>query len=164
MRRSTIARARLAAAAALLIAGQGGCGSVCEYGLRGRLYVQGTLGCCGASLFQDVSIGKDDAEVDLSFAKAAGPPPPAHAWLTTSSCTRLFEGTYPPPTGSPAPLCTVYLGPVTPGEVSSRRKVSPGTYRVWVQAWTSAEVPLALQQSVDVGLWGEHCGARAPSL
>lgn len=156
-------RARVALVAALILTIEGGCGSTCEFGLRGRLSVQGTVGCCGAFLWQDVSIGQDVAEVDLAFAKAAGPPPPAHAWLTTSSCTLLFEGTYPP-SGSLSPRCTVYLGPVAPGEVSGRRKVSPGTYRVWVQAWTTAEAPLDLQQSVDVGLWGELCGAHAPSL
>jgi len=151
-------------AAVVLLAVQGGCGSVCDFALRGRLYVQGTLACCGAFLWQDVSIGQDVVEVDLSFAKAAGTPPPAHAWLTTTSCAQLFEGTYPPPSGSPSPRCTVYLGPVTPGEVSSRRKISPGSYRVWVQAWTSAEAPLHLQQSVDVGLWGELCGGAPPHL
>jgi hypothetical protein len=59
---------------------------------------------------------------------------------------------------SPAPRCAVYLGPVSPGEVSPRRKVSPGTYRIWVQAISSSAEPQAC--FLDVGVWGERCGGR----
>lgn len=47
------------------------------------------------------------------------------------------------------------FGPVSPGEVSTRRRVSPGTYRLWAQAFSSS--PEAQAVRVDIGVWGEQC-------
>lgn len=157
---ATLARHGLVAAATLFAAVQVGCGSGCPFGLRDRIHLAGTLGCCGSSFWQDVSIGEGVTEVDLAFLKAGGAPPSAHAWLTTPSCSQLFEGPYPPASGVPSPRCTVFIGPVTPGEVSARHKVEPGTYRVWVQAWTNAETALDLKGKLDVGFWGDVCNGR----
>lgn len=155
----TLARRHVVGAVLLAIL-PGGCGGGgnCSFENLERLAVvlEGPVGCCGGSAWDDVTIGRDDVEVDLAFHKAAGPVPPVHAWLTTADCASLFEGEYPPAGGSPAPRCTVYLGPVSPGEVSPRRKVSPGTYRVWVQAFSSSAEPQRCL--LDVGVWGERCG------
>lgn len=148
----------MAVAAVLVLATGGGCGGGgnCSFQILGRIPVESRVECCGASYWDDVSVRQDDAEVDLAFAKAAGPAPPLHAWLTTTSCERLFEGDYPPTVGSPAPRCTAFLGPVAPGEVSARRKLPRGSYRIWVQAFSSS--PQRLEFLIDVGVWGEKCG------
>jgi len=145
--------------ATLVLYGSGGCGggSSCPIGLVQNIpfYPGITVGCCGASTHRDVQISREDAEIDLAFTSQAAPPP-AHAWLTSAGCSQLFEGVYPPAVGSPSPRCTAYLGPVSPGEVSSRRKVTPGTYRVWVQAFSSSPEPQ--QILLDVGVWAPQCG------
>jgi hypothetical protein len=150
--------ARLALAATVLLGTAGACGGGgnCSLQNLARIAVEVTVQCCGASAWNDVTIRQDDIEVDVAFHMAAGAPPPVHAWLTTPACTSLFEGEYPPASGSPAPRCTVYLGPVSPGEVSARRKLPPGTYRVWLQAFTRSPEPL--KGFLDVGVWGEQCG------
>jgi len=151
------ARALLAMGTAVLLTTDAGCGGGnCSFQILARLGVEQTVECCGAAAWEVVTVPHDDAEADLAFAKAAGPAPPVHAWLTTSSCERLFEGDYPPAVGSPSPLCTVFLGPVAPGEVSARRKLPRGNYRVWVQAFSSSPEPLKV--ILDVGVWGEKCG------
>jgi hypothetical protein len=155
-------RARLTVAVALLAAFGGGCGGkgVCSYQILARIPASRTVACCGGSYYDDVPIQWDDAEVDLAFAKVAGTNPPVHAWLTTVDCRELFQGEYPPVGGAPAPRCTTYIGPVSPGEVSSRRKLPRGAYRVWVQAFTASPEPFAA--IVDVGVWGVRCGATGP--
>lgn len=151
-------RARAVLAAILLFTLDGGCGGGgnCSFQVPSRIDVDRPVECCGASAWDNVVVGQDDVEVDLAFAKAAGPAPPVHAWLTTPDCTSLFRGEYPPASGSPSPGCTVYLGPVSPGEVSPRRKMPRGTYRVWVQAFSRSTEPLRCL--LDVGVWGERCG------
>ena len=155
-------RARVSAAVALLAAFGGGCGGkgVCSYQILERIDVPGVLQCCGASYSGVVTVRYDDADVDLAFAKVAGTNPPVHAWLTTADCAERFAGDYPPATGSPSPRCTVFIGPVAPGEVSPRRKLPRGDYRVWVQAFSSS--PTLLTPIVDVGVWGTGCGVTGP--
>jgi hypothetical protein len=151
-------RARVVLAAILLFTPGGGCGGGnCSFQILSRIEVERTVECCAASAWDDIVVRQDDSEIDLAFAKAAGPPPPVHAWLTTPDCASLFKGEYPPAVGSPSPRCTVYLGPVVPGEVSPRRKLPRGNYRVWVQAFSSSPEPL--KAFLDVGVWGEKCRA-----
>jgi hypothetical protein len=147
--------ARVALAVSLLAALDGGCGgSGCPFGVIARLDLEVTVGCCGGSAWQDVG-PRTGSDLDLAVHKAEGPAAPLHAWLTTPDCVRLFDGDYPPASGSPVPLCTAYIGPVSPGEVSPRRKLSPGNYRVWVQAFSSSPEPRKVL--LDVGIWGEQC-------
>jgi hypothetical protein len=137
---------------------QAGCGgSSCPVGLVDRLVFHDgiAVGCCGASSHVDFSFTKSDAELDLAFHKPAGPTPLVHAWLTTPDCDRLFDGDYPQATGRPVPLCTAHLGPVSAGEVSPRRELPPGTYRLWVQAFSTSPEPQTV--FVDVGIWGPQC-------
>ena len=151
-------RARLALAAALLLLSDGGCGGGrnCSFQLLDRSGIERTLECCGAAVSEAAPMPYDDAQVDLAFSRVEGRVTEAHAWLTTLECGRLFEGNYPPGSGIPAPLCTTYLGPVAPGEISPRRKLAPGTYRIWVQAYSSQPEPVRV--GADVGIWGERCG------
>ena len=54
-------------------------------------------------------------------------------------------------------------GPVGPGAVSPRKKIPPGRYRVFVQAWSSnANTNLF---DVDLGLYTDECrpGITSPS-
>jgi hypothetical protein len=148
---------RIALAAFLLVGLGEGCGSGhCPFQILARLYLKQTVECCGAAVSEVVTVSHDDAEVDLTFAGPAGPPAPAHAWLTSADCTQLFEGTYPPAAGAPAPRCPTFLGPVSPGEVSTRRNLERGNYRIWVQAFSTSPGPL--KAIVDVGVWGKCCG------
>ena len=155
-------RVRVRLALALLAALGAGCGGkgVCSYQILERISAPGVLQCCGAFYSVVVTVRHEDADVDLAFAKADGPPPPAHAWLTTAGCTKLFEGDYPPGTGNSSARCSVFIGPVAPGEVSPRRKLPRGDYRVWVQAFSSS--PTLLTPIVDVGVWGTRCGVTGP--
>ena len=154
--------ARLALAATALLATDGGCGGGrnCSFQLLDRSGIEGTLECCGGALSEGVPMPYDDAQVDLAFSRVEGRVTQAHAWLTTLECGRLFQGQYPPASGSPAPLCTVYLGPVAPGEVSPRRSLGPGAYRIWVQAFSSQPEPAKI--GADIGIWGERCGGAGP--
>ena len=152
-------RAPLTTTTALLLLTGGGCGGGgnCSLQLLDRWKLdERTLECCGAAFSEGVPMPYDDAQVDLALSRVEGRVTQAHAWLTTLECGRLFQGQYPPVSGSPAPLCTVYLGPVAPGEVSPRRSLGPGTYRIWVQAFSSQPEPAKV--GADIGIWGERCG------
>jgi hypothetical protein len=152
-------RAPLTFATALLLLTDGGCGGGgnCSFQLLDRWRLdERTLECCGAAVSEAAPMPYDDAQVDLAFSRAEGRVTQAHAWLTTLECGRLFEGSYPPASGIPAPLCTTYLGPVAPGEISPRRRLAPGTYRIWLQAFSSQPEPVKI--GADIGIWGERCG------
>ncbi len=98
-----------------------------------------------------------DLEVDIAHIATPGQAAQLDVWLTTADCTKLFEGSYPPPGGASAARCRVLLGPVAPGAVSTRTKLSKGRYRLFVQAASSNAA--AGEYLFDVGLWGEKCGA-----
>src|SRR5262245_26702574 len=108
--------------------------------------------CCGGFLFQDVNLNSSAVQqTDL----ANGQVNVGHvdAFLVSSDCTKLFEGAY---NGSVVqPLCTIYIGPVAAGTVSERKKISPGTYRLFVQAWASNESEQRF--ALDVGIWSDDC-------
>jgi hypothetical protein len=141
---------------ALLLTPAVGCPTKsCSYQNLYRDPVSMPLACCGASASSIVSVTVDSAGVDLAFAGVTGAPETAHAWLTTVDCGQLFDGEYPPAGGKPVPRCTVYFGPVSPGQVSGRKQLPRGEYRVWVQAFTSAPAPI--QAIVDLGVWGDVC-------
>ena len=152
-------RLRLLIVVPLIFGANVGCGggSSCSIELieQSDFYPPITVGCCGASVTRDFPLAHDNAELDIANSKPEGPASPVHAWLTTPDCSRLFDGGYPPAAGPPVPLCTAYLGPVSPGEVSPRRKLPPGTYRLWVQAFSSNLEPQPV--FVKIGIWGEQC-------
>lgn len=156
-------RAKPLMAGLLILATNGGCtGSSCPFGLISRVDFREdpdklgvTVGCCGASWHQAFRFFTSDAELDLASHRPEGTAAPVHAWLTTPDCGRFFDGDYPPATGRPVPLCTAHLGPVSPGEVSPRRKLPPGEYRLWVQAFSTNPEPQ--RAFVEVGIWGPQC-------
>ena len=109
-----------------------------------------TTPCCEATIAQDVNIGFDDAQIDLSVQEATGAAIQVDAWVTRDSCDRLFDS------GSTTPLCEILIGPVAAGTVSNRRDAPSGSVRIWVRprAVTEGAVPY----SVELGIWRHYCG------
>jgi hypothetical protein len=133
------------------------CGAVCGLGLHDRVTVAtntpGNVSCCDGAVYRDVSLmGRaGDPEFDLANTALPAEGAPADAFLVPTSCLKLFDGPYPGST----PLCQVLIGPAAPGKVAARVKLAAGTYRVWVQGYSSnAGAPHFL---VDVGIWDYSC-------
>jgi hypothetical protein len=129
------------------------CGSPCPFGLLSRRTYAGEVACCGASGRQDLQ-APADVEVDLGNVGVTGQPGRVDLFLTRADCDRLFDGAYPPAAGV-APRCPVILGPVAPGVVSARQKISTGTYRIHAYALSSNTA--ASLFAADVAFWGENC-------
>lgn len=111
----------------------------------------------GALTFRDFPLSprEGEMEIDLSSASfAATTPGTADAFLTETSCAKLFDGPYP----GAGPLCTVVIGPTPTGKVSAPVRLDAGTYRVWVQGYSSNPDEIKFQVNVD--LWDNSC--RAP--
>jgi hypothetical protein len=128
------------------------CGNKCPFGVVARRAFPGQVACCGASARHDLQAAAD-LEVDvanLGIAQTGR----VDAFLTRGDCDRLFDGDYPPPTGT-APRCSVILGPIAPGAISARTKVSAGAYRLHLHAYSSNTAPALY--GVDVVFWGENC-------
>lgn len=129
----------------------GGCDR-CSFQNLDRLVTKGTLPCCGAFKVHEVVVkAGTNRQVDLANSESPVPAGLVDLWLTPASCERLFDGPYP---GS-VPQCAVLIGPVAPGSVSERRKLDPGTYRVFAQSYSSNVDPV--EYVGDVGVWGNDC-------
>jgi hypothetical protein len=98
--------------------------------------------------------GQGDASFQL--ASTASPPLPGlvDAFLVDTSCAKLFDGAYP----GPPPLCRVLLGPAAPGAVTSLVSLPAGTYRLWIQAYTTNTT--AAPYLIDIEIWDNSC--RSP--
>jgi len=159
-----MAAARLNAAVLAACALLSGCGtSPCGLTLQQHLFLPASvtinnqmqqrsveLPRCGGVAFQDVDLRNVDVEVDLSNPNLSG----VDGFVTSAGCDRLFNAPY---TGSAiAPLCTVYVGPVRPREVSARTNISPGRYRIFAQGYAANDAPL-MRVSLDLGLWSSAC-------
>jgi hypothetical protein len=108
--------------------------------------------CCGGFLFSDVNLNLAGVQqMDLANGQVnAGH---VDAFLVSADCAQLFAGPY---NGSVVqPLCTIYLGPVAAGTISERKKISPGKYRLFAQAWASNESEQHF--AMDVGMWSDDC-------
>jgi hypothetical protein len=126
----------------------------CPFALIKTLNFAKSVACCGGFERHDVSPGSAEAsEFDVAMTSIPGQNAAVTAWLTRGDCDRLFAAAYDDPGASP--LCEVLIGPVTPGQVSARRKLSSGPLRLFVQA--SAANPASAQYFVDVGVWGQSC-------
>jgi hypothetical protein len=134
------------------------CGSVCGLGRRGRVTFSGGVPCCGGSTFQDVALSGAAGGAEFDLASTAKPSEPglADAFLVPTSCSKLFDGPYPGAT----PLCQILLGPTAPGKVSGRAQLPAGTYRLWLQGYTTngTDAPYL----IDIGIWNHDC--RSPVL
>jgi hypothetical protein len=115
------------------------CGHPCGLGLHDSEIVTpaGTgndyVPCCGGYVWKDLAL-LPATEGEVNVTNPLQPPDnPADAFLVPTSCTRLFDGDYP----GARPLCQIYVGPVTAKSASGRVKLSQGTYRLWMQAYTT---------------------------
>jgi hypothetical protein len=108
--------------------------------------------CCGGFLSGDVKLDSSGVQqVDLANGQVnAGH---VDAFLVSADCAKLFDGPY---NGAVVqPLCTIYIGPVAAGTTSERKKISPGNYRVFAQAWANNESEQRF--AMDVGIWSDDC-------
>ena len=139
-----------------------GTGSTCGLGLVGRLSFPPPREAFpsvdpGESAYQNVTIpAYRSLEIDL--INESTPTAPVDAFLTTSTCDKLFAGPYAG--GTPPSLCTIYYGPVAHGVRGVRKKISPGIYRIFVQAYAGNTTAGVF--TVDLGLWSDDC--RIPML
>jgi hypothetical protein len=138
--------------AALLAFTSFSCGSNCPFGALSRRAFPGQVAAGGGTARHDV-VAPAEVEVDLANA-STGQAGRVDAFLTRADCDRLFDAEYPPVSGA-APRCQVIVGPVAPGAVSARQKISAGTYRLHLYGYTSNTAPVIY--AVDVVFWGENC-------
>lgn len=139
------------------------CDAPCEFRIVGRLPSTGSVGCCGASVVQEIVIREHrDLAIDIAQVAISNQQGGQDLLLTTPDCERLFDGPYPGPGAGvqPTPRCRVLLGPVQPGRVSPRADVTPGPYRVFVQAYDSNAAANAYH--FEVNIWATSCG-RTPA-
>jgi hypothetical protein len=128
------------------------CGSQCGLALAERIEFSraGEQSiCCGASVYREVSLTHPDIQVDLANSSAPGR---IDAFLTDANCTKLFDAY--DGTGTAA-LCQILIGPVSAATVSERRRISPGRYRIFAQAWSGNQVLTSFV--VDLGIWSDDC-------
>jgi hypothetical protein len=136
-----------------------GCDHHCGLGERARLTTTesqaGPVAVAGAA-FRDLALAGKTSDAEFSLANTAFATEPAgvDAFLVSTSCQRLFDGAYP----GAAPLCPILAGPAKPGGVSARVKLTPGTYRLYLQGYSSATGPVS-RYLVDVYVWDYSCGA-----
>lgn len=143
-------------AISLAVAASMSCERRCGLGWHDRVSVPGVIGPGGESFFRDMLLSPQVGDMEIALASTAHPAEPgsADAFLTATSCTQLFSDPYP----GAAPLCRILVGPVTPGQVTTRVPLDSGTYRLWVQGYTSNAS--ALPYLIDVEIWDESC--RSP--
>lgn len=154
---SLVVRVSMCALAAGLIVGAAGCHR-CGLGEHSRVTVTGSqapVPCCGGAAFKDVALQgqTSDAEFSLSNTNLPTEAGGVDAFIVPTSCGKLFDGAYP----GAAPLCAIHAGPAKPGGVSSRVKLAPGTYRVYLQGYST--VPTSVNYVVDVYIWDYSCRA-----
>jgi len=137
-----------------------GCGHTCGLHERDRVTTTagqaGAVACCGGSVFRDLALTGKTSDAEFSLSNTAFPTEPGgvDAFLVSTSCQKLFEGPYP----GTGPLCPVLSGPAKPGGVSSRVKLAPGTYRLYLQGYSSTTESVS-QYLVDVYIWDYSCGS-----
>ena len=139
--------------ASTALAASSACDHRCGLGEHGRVTVSGSAACCGVATVRDIALSGQTSDSEFSLSNTAFPTDPGgvDAFLVPTSCEKLFDGAYP----GGAPLCNVYAGPAKPGGVSSRAKLSPGTYRVYLQSYSN--VTSSVRFLVDVYTWDYSC-------
>jgi hypothetical protein len=147
---------RLLAAGSALVLSVMSCGSPCPFGLLSRRQYTNNVPCCGTSVRQDFAV---PANVELEVSNGqSSTDARVDVWVTRADCAQVFNGPYPPPSGT-APLCAVVMGPIVNGVTSARQPVAPGTFRLHLYGY-STNVGAA-QSVVEVGQWGEDCSGTA---
>jgi hypothetical protein len=137
-------------AAALAVSG---CDHHCGLGERDRVTLSGSVACCGAGTYRDVTLRGATSDPEFSLSNTAFPASGGggDAYLVPASCETLFTGTYP----GAAPQCQIYLGPAHPGQATGHTKLAPGAYRVFVQGFSANTADS--QFLVDVEIWDYSC-------
>jgi hypothetical protein len=130
------------------------CGSQCGLALAERIELDGELSM-GESVYREVTLTHPDLQVDLTNSSASGR---IDAFLTDANCTKLFDAYDGTRTRA---LCQILLGPVAAATVSERRKISPGRYRMFAQAWSGNQVPTSFV--MDLGIWSDDCRYQSQS-
>ena len=151
---------RVASLLAFVAASNSCGGKGCAFAMIRTLVLPDRSTTTTVSIYEVDLTSKDIEEVNMDSTLIPAQPGQVDAFLTTADCTQLFAGAY---TGtSVSPLCTIFLGPIAPGGVSSRRSLPAGHYRVIGQPWTTNTAPVKF--GFDVVLWGQNCSATpAPS-
>jgi hypothetical protein len=117
--------------------------------------IQSEMPCCGAFFASSFAVKERGAELDVS----ADPPLGAghwDVWVAKAPCDVLFDPGYDGP-GTRVPRCTVVLGPVAPGTLSSRVAAPIAEYRAFVYGWSSNASPVIF--GADVGIWAPDCSS-----
>lgn len=127
-----------------------GCTHSCSLGLHATVMVTPTsdtdrVPCCGGFAVKDLAL-LPSTEGELALTNVLQTPEPVDAFLVPTSCSKLFDGNYP----GAQPLCQIYIGPVTAKNVSARVKLNAGTYRLWMQAYSTNTATSFYQVSIDV--------------
>ena len=146
---------RLAVLAAIVVGltGTVACDHHCGLGERDRTPVSGVVAAGGNAAFHDLSLKGATSDAEFSLANTAAPTQAGgvDAFLVPTSCQKLFDGPYP----GASPLCTILTGPAKPGGVAPHVKLSPGTYRVYLQGYSN--VAADVSYLVDVYTWDYSC-------
>jgi hypothetical protein len=131
------------------------CNGPCGLGLHQRASWSGGV-APGESSFRDFPLKprSGDMEIDLA-STASAQPGSADAYLTDTSCAKLFGQPYP---GAP-PLCRILAGPAAYGKVSARVPLPAGTYRLWAVGYSGNQSELKIL--IDIDIWDYDC-RRSP--
>lgn len=156
---SLVRTAGVSVAASAVLVAVGACDHRCGLGEHDRLTVgsatAGPVPGGGGAAYQDVSLKGDTSDAEFSLSNTAFPTEPGgvDAYLVSTSCDKLFDGSYP----GAAPLCTIYLGPARPGTATGHVKLAAGRYRVYLQGFSNVSAPVGYL--VDVYIWDYSCRA-----
>lgn len=127
-----------------------GCTHACPLGLHATLMITPAgdtdrVPCCGGFAFKDVAM-LPSTEGMIAVTNVLQSDQAVDVFVVPTSCSRLFDGTYP---GAP-PLCQIYVGPVTAKNVSPRVSLGAGTYRLWLQAYSTNTATTGYLVDIDV--------------
>jgi hypothetical protein len=127
-----------------------GCTHACPLGLHDTLMITPVndserVPCCGGFAFKDIAM-LPSTDGLIAVTNVLQPDQQVDVFVVPTSCSKLFAGNYP---GSPA-LCQVLVGPVTAKQVSPRVSLSAGTYRLWLQAYSTNTATTGYQVQIDV--------------
>jgi hypothetical protein len=146
--RLTIDRRLICVGLAAIVAASQACAH-CGLGLHQSTPWSGSV-APGASVFQDFPLSPQAGSMEITLAStslAATTPGTTDAFLTDTSCAKLFDGAYPGAT----PLCKVLIAATPTGNVSPHTGLDGGTYRAWVIGYSSN--PDLMKFLINVELW-----------
>jgi hypothetical protein len=132
------------------------CNGPCGLGLHERASWSGGV-APGEVSFRDFPLKpqRGDMEIDLSSTAASPQPGSVDAYLTDTSCAKLFDQPYP---GTP-PLCRILAGPAAYGKVSPRVPLPAGSYRLWAVGYSGNQSEQKIL--IDIDIWDYDC-RRSP--